>query len=84
MQEKGWQSLTMVRLDPDLAPVLLILCTTAISVIRDQTIAEKLRRLHVRVAAQALDFDELLGVLAEVLAARQAARDTAAEYPARE
>ena len=40
---------TMVRLDPDLAPVLLNLCTTAISVIRDQTIAEKLRRLYVRV-----------------------------------
>ena len=49
MQEKGWRSVTMVRLDPDLAPVLLILCTTAISVIRDQTLAEKLRRLYVRV-----------------------------------
>ncbi len=84
MQEKGWRSMTMVRLDPDLAPVLLILCTTAISVIRDQTIAEKLRRLYVRVLLKPCDLDELLGVMAEVLAARQAARDTAAEYPARE
>jgi hypothetical protein len=34
----------MVRFDSDLTPVLLILCTMATSVIRDQTIAEKLRR----------------------------------------
>ena len=84
MQEKGWRSMTMVRLDPDLAPVLLILCTTAISVIRDQTIAEKLRRLYVRVLLAPCDLDELLGVMAEVLAARQAAHDTTAEYPIRE
>ena len=45
MQEKGWRSMTMVRLDPDLAPVLMTLCTTAISFIRYQTISEKLRRL---------------------------------------
>jgi hypothetical protein len=75
--------MTMVRLDPDLAPVLLILCTTAISVIRDQTIAEKLRRLYVRVLLAPCDLDELLGVMAEVLAARQTAQDTAAEYPGR-
>jgi hypothetical protein len=45
---------------------------------------EKLRRLYVRVLLAPCDLDELLGVMAEVLAARQAACDTAAEYPARE
>jgi len=35
----------MVRFDLDLAPVLLIHCTMAISVIRDEDMTEKLRRL---------------------------------------
>jgi hypothetical protein len=44
MQEKGWQSLTIVRLDPDLAPVPLLLCTMTISVIGDEDMTEELRR----------------------------------------
>jgi CheY-like chemotaxis protein len=83
MQEKGWQSSTVDRLDPDLAPFPLVLCTAAISVVRDQTIAEKLRRLRVRAVRKPLDAAELLGVVAEVLAARQTAQGTAAEYPGR-
>jgi CheY-like chemotaxis protein len=84
MQDKGWKFLTMARLDPDLAPVPLILCTAAISVIRDETMAEKLRRLRVRVVLKPFDLEELLDVITEVLATRHAARDTAAEHPGRE
>ena len=84
MKEMGWQSLTIVRLDPDLAPVPLILYTMAISVIRDEDRTKELRRWHVRVLPTPFDLEELLGVVVEVLAARQAAGDTAAEYPARE
>jgi hypothetical protein len=44
IKEKGWQSLTIVRLDPDLAPGPLILCTMAIGVIGDEDRTEELRR----------------------------------------
>ena len=68
MQDKGWKFLTMARLDPDLAPVPLILCTTAISVVKDEDMAEKLRRLRVRVVLKPFAVEELLEVIAAVLA----------------
>ena len=79
--EKGWTFLTMARLDPDLAAVPLILCTAAISVIRDEDMAEKLRHLRVRVILKPFDVAELLEVVAEVLAARHAVQDIGAELP---
>jgi two-component system response regulator VicR len=69
-QEKGWTFLTLVRLDPQLAQVPLILCTAALHVVRDEEMAEKLRQLGVRVVLKPFNIDELLGVIAEVLAAR--------------
>jgi CheY-like chemotaxis protein len=68
MQDKGWKFLTMARLDPDLRSVPLILCTTAISVVRDEDMAEKLRHLRVRVVLKPFAIEELLEVVAAVLA----------------
>jgi CheY-like chemotaxis protein len=68
MQDKGWKFLTMARLDPDLRLVPLILCTTAISVVKDEDMAEKLRRLRVRVVLKPFAVEELLEVVAAVLA----------------
>ena len=68
-QIKGWEFLTLVRLDPELARIPLILCTAAIQVIKDETMAQKLRALGVRVMLKPFHIDELLMVLTDVLAA---------------
>ena len=67
-QELGWKFLTLSRLDPDVAPVPLILCTAAMSVVKDEDMAEKLRHLHVRVVLKPFAAEELLDVVAAVLA----------------
>src|SRR3712207_2748545 len=48
-QELGWTFLTLVRLDPELCAIPLVLCTAAVQVVRDEEMAEKLRGLGVRV-----------------------------------
>jgi CheY-like chemotaxis protein len=68
MQGMGWKFLTMSRLDPDLAPVPLILCTAAMSVVKDEDMAEKLRHLRVRVVLKPFAAEELLDVVAAALA----------------
>jgi two-component system, OmpR family, response regulator VicR len=66
-QEKGWHFLTMVRLDPEVAHIPLILCTAAIQIVKDEEMAAKLRNLDVHVVLKPFDIDELLAVLDEVL-----------------
>jgi two-component system response regulator VicR len=67
-QELGWKFLTLSRLDLDVAPVPLILCTAAMSVVKDEDMAEKLRHLRVRVVLKPFAAEELLDVVAAVLA----------------
>jgi two-component system response regulator VicR len=72
-QEQGWRFLTLVRLDPELAEIPLILCTAAVQTVRDDEMAEKLRQLDVRVVLKPFRIDELLAVLSEVLSERMRA-----------
>lgn len=69
-QETGWHFLTLVRLDPDLARIPLILCTAAMHVIKDPDMAENLDRLGVRVMLKPFNLDDMLTTVAEVLAAQ--------------
>src|SRR5262245_31573810 len=47
IQEDGWKFLTLVRLDPALARIPLILCTAATQTVHDPLMAEQLNRLGV-------------------------------------
>ena len=64
-QELGWKFLTLVRLDPDLRAIPLILCTAAVQVVRDEVMAEKLRQLGVRVVLKPFQIAELLAAIEE-------------------
>jgi CheY-like chemotaxis protein len=74
-QDEGWKFLTVVRLDPELTDIPLILCTAATQVVRDEAMAEKLRDLRVRVILKPFQIDELLAVLGEVLSGHVDARE---------
>ena len=69
-QETGWHFLTLVRLDPELAHIPLILCTAAMDPIKDPDMAENLNRLGVRVVLKPFNLEDLLTVVTEVLAAQ--------------
>ncbi|MFN8663361.1 MAG: hypothetical protein U0075_15840 [Thermomicrobiales bacterium] len=75
-QEKGWKFLELVRLSPALAQIPLVLCTAAIEVVRDEDMAERLRRLKVRVVLKPFDIRELLEVIADVSPNRGDSRAT--------
>jgi CheY-like chemotaxis protein len=70
-QELGWKFQTLVRLDPDLRHVPLVLCTAAVQTVKEEEMAAKLEHLDVRVVLKPFDIEELLGVLTETLAARR-------------
>lgn len=80
VQQEGWKFLMLVRLDPELAPIPLILCTAAVHTIKEPEMAGQLERLGVRVVLKPFDIDELLATLEEALAERRA---HAARQPAR-
>ena len=71
----------MVRLDPQLARIPLILCTAAIETVTAPDMAANLDRLGVRVVLKPFDLDDLLTAISEVLTAQtlinQARADTA-------
>lgn len=67
MQDVGWKLLTLIRLDPDLAHIPVVLCTAATSVVHDEAMAENLERLGVRVVLKPFALDDLLAVLQESL-----------------
>jgi CheY-like chemotaxis protein len=69
-QEAGWKMLHLMRLDLDLARIPVVLCTAAVSVVRDPAMAEQLNRLGVRVVLKPFHIDELLQVLSEVRTAQ--------------
>ncbi len=80
MQELGWKFLTLVRLDPELARIPLILCTAAVRTVNDPAMAEQLNRLGVRVVLKPFLIDDLLTALDETRTAQalidQATSDT--------
>ena len=66
-QETGWKFLTLVRLEPELARIPLVLCTAAIGVVKDEDMAAHLRDLGVTVVLKPFNIEELLDVIARVL-----------------
>ena len=69
-QELGWKFLTLVRLDPDLARIPLILCTAAVRTVNDPEMAEQLDRQGIRVVLKPFTIENLLTTLSEVLTAQ--------------
>jgi two-component system, OmpR family, response regulator VicR len=69
-QELGWKFLTLVRLDPELARVPLILCTAAVQTIRDPEMAEQLDRLGVRVVLKPFLIEDLLSAVSDAMTAQ--------------
>jgi two-component system, OmpR family, response regulator VicR len=65
-QEAGWKMLHLMRLDPELARVPVVLCTAAVNVVREATMAEQLDQLGIRMVLKPFTIDELLQVLTEV------------------
>jgi CheY-like chemotaxis protein len=70
MQETGWKFLELVRLDPELARIPLLLCTAAVQMVRDPEMAEHLDQLGVRVVLKPFTIEELLRALRETLTAQ--------------
>jgi CheY-like chemotaxis protein len=65
-QELGWKFLTLVRLDPELARIPLILCTAAVRTVNDPEMAEQLNRQGIRVVLKPFTIENLLTTLSEV------------------
>jgi two-component system response regulator VicR len=70
----GWKFLTMVRLDPRLRHIPLVLCTAATDV-KDPDVIAHLEQLQVRVVVKPFDLDVLLETLTLALTEAQEARD---------
>lgn len=66
-QEEGWKFLALVRLDPQLARIPLILCTGAVQTVKNPDMAAQLDRLRVRVVLKPFDIEDLLAALRDVL-----------------
>lgn len=75
MQEEGWKFLTLVRLDPELARIPLILCTAATRTVNDPEMAAQLDRLGIRVVLKPFNIEDLLTALSEVLTAQVLIRE---------
>jgi CheY-like chemotaxis protein len=79
-QELGWKFLTLVRLDPVLARIPLVLCTAAVRTVKDPEMAEQLNRQGIRVVLKPFAIESLLTTLSEVLTA-QSLLNSATETP---
>jgi CheY-like chemotaxis protein len=69
-QELGWKFLTLVRLDPELARIPLILCTAAVRTVNDPAMAEQLDRLGVDVVLKPFVIEDLLSAITGALTAQ--------------
>jgi CheY-like chemotaxis protein len=69
-QELGWKFLTLVRLDPQLARIPLVLCTAAVRTVRDPEMAEQLDRQGIRVVLKPFTIEDLLATLNDVRTAQ--------------
>jgi CheY-like chemotaxis protein len=70
VQETGWKFLQLMRLDPELARIPLILCTAAVRTIHDPEMAQQLDRLGVRVVLKPFLIEDLLGAIGGALTAQ--------------
>jgi CheY-like chemotaxis protein len=70
LQETGWKFLTLVRLDPELARIPIILCTAAVRTVSDPEMAEQLDRLAVRIVLKPFLIEDLLSAIAGALTAQ--------------
>ena len=71
--ETGWKFLTMSRLDRDLKRIPLVLCTTAITTVKDPDMAMQLKTLGVRVVLKPFEIDQLLTAIEEAIAGAEIA-----------
>jgi two-component system, OmpR family, response regulator VicR len=69
-QELGWKFLTLMRLDPQLARIPLVLCTAAVRTVNEPEMAEQLDRQGIRVVLKPFTIDDLLTTLNEVRTAQ--------------
>jgi two-component system, OmpR family, response regulator len=69
-QELGWKFLTLVRLDPELVHIPLILCTAAVRTIKEPEMADQLDQLGIRIVLKPFAIENLLTTLREVLTAQ--------------
>ena len=69
-RERGWTFLTLVRLDPELACIPLILCTAAVQTVKEPEMAERLDRLGVRVVLKPFLIEDLLSAVSGALTAQ--------------
>jgi two-component system, OmpR family, response regulator VicR len=65
-QELGWKFLTLVRLDPQLARIPLVLCTAAVRTVKDPEMAEQLDRQGIRIVLKPFTIEDLLTTLNDV------------------
>jgi len=69
-QELGWKFLTLVRLDPVLARIPLVLCTAAVRTVTNPEMAEQLNQKGIRIVLKPFTIEDLLTTLDEVRAAQ--------------
>jgi two-component system, OmpR family, response regulator VicR len=65
-QELGWKFLTLVRLDPQLSRIPLVLCTAAVRTVKEPEMAEQLDRQGIRVVLKPFTIEDLLTTLNDV------------------
>jgi CheY-like chemotaxis protein len=70
MQETGWKFLQLVRLDPELARIPLILCTAAVRTVKEPEMADQLDRLGVSVVLKPFLIEDLLSAISGALTAQ--------------
>jgi CheY-like chemotaxis protein len=70
MQETGWKFLQLMRLDPELARIPLILCTAAVRTVKEPEMAEQLDRLGVSVVLKPFLIEDLLSAISGALTAQ--------------
>jgi CheY-like chemotaxis protein len=81
VQELGWKFLTLVRLDPVLARIPLILCTAAVRTINEPEMAEQLDRLGVSVVLKPFLIEDLLRAIGGALTAQTLIDQASDERP---
>jgi len=69
-QELGWKFLTLVRLDPVLARIPLVLCTAAVRTVTNPEMAEQLNQKGIRIVLKPFTIEDLLTTLDEIRAAQ--------------
>lgn len=69
MRESSWRFVSLVRLDPDLMHIPLILCPVASEMVTNPVMDFNLNHLGVRVLRRPFAFNDLLRTVSEVLPA---------------